>query len=160
MPLVWRSISISRTSTAAVRIGRFLPEISDGVPSTVVLAMGANGTSSGRKALLDRIEWQATPGPATATGALMKGEVDCVETPLPQLRENHAIAVDIRAMYATSHRSSSTSEPWKTYHCDNRSDTTRKWDCRQTERVPVAGHSWHVIDLDGKHSAILYNSRL
>jgi peptide/nickel transport system substrate-binding protein len=58
-----------------------------------------NGTSGGRKALLDRVEWHAIPDPATAAGALLKGEMDWVETPLPdllpQLRRNRDIVVDI-----------------------------------------------------------------
>jgi peptide/nickel transport system substrate-binding protein len=58
-----------------------------------------NGTSGGRKALLDRVEWHAIPDPATAAGALLTGEMDWVETPLPdllsQLRRNRDIVVDI-----------------------------------------------------------------
>jgi peptide/nickel transport system substrate-binding protein len=58
-----------------------------------------NGTSGGRRALLDRIEWHAIPDPATAAGALLKGEMDWVETPLPdllpRLRQERSIVVDI-----------------------------------------------------------------
>jgi peptide/nickel transport system substrate-binding protein len=59
----------------------------------------ANGTSGGRRALLHRIEWHAIPDPATAAGALLKGEMDWIETPLPdllpRLRQNRNIVVDI-----------------------------------------------------------------
>jgi len=44
-----------------------------------------NGTSGGRVAKFDRVEWQAIPDPATAASALIKGEVDWVETPLTDL---------------------------------------------------------------------------
>ena len=58
-----------------------------------------NGTSGGRKALLDRVEWHAIPDPATAAGALLKGEMDWVETPLPdllpRLRQDRSIVVSI-----------------------------------------------------------------
>ena len=58
-----------------------------------------NGTSGGRRALLDRIEWHAIPDFATAAGALLKGEMDWVETPLPdllpRLRQDRSIVVDI-----------------------------------------------------------------
>jgi peptide/nickel transport system substrate-binding protein len=58
-----------------------------------------NGTSGGRRALLDRVEWHAIPDPATAVSALLKGEMDWVETPLPdllpRLRQNREIVVDI-----------------------------------------------------------------
>jgi len=58
-----------------------------------------NGTSGGRVAKLDRVEWRAIPDPATAASALQKGEVDWVETPLPdllaRLRQNRAITVEI-----------------------------------------------------------------
>src|SRR4029077_7083845 len=58
-----------------------------------------NGTSGGRRPLLDRVEWHAIPDPATAASALLKGEMDWVETPLPdllsRLRQNRDIVVDI-----------------------------------------------------------------
>jgi peptide/nickel transport system substrate-binding protein len=58
-----------------------------------------NGTSGGRFAKLDRIEWLAMPDPGTAASALLKGEVDWVETPLPdllgRLRQHSGIVVDI-----------------------------------------------------------------
>ena len=58
-----------------------------------------NGTAGARVAKLDRIEWRAMPDPGTAAAALMKGEVDWIETPLPdllgQLRKNRDIVVDI-----------------------------------------------------------------
>lgn len=58
-----------------------------------------NGTSGGRVARLDRIEWRAIPDPATAAAALQKGEVDWIETPLPdllgRLRQSRDIVIDI-----------------------------------------------------------------
>jgi peptide/nickel transport system substrate-binding protein len=57
------------------------------------------GTSGGRVAKVDRIEWRAIPDPATAVGALIKGEVDWIETPLndliPTLRKSRDVVVDI-----------------------------------------------------------------
>jgi peptide/nickel transport system substrate-binding protein len=58
-----------------------------------------NGTSGGRIAKVDRIEWRAIPDPATAASALLKGEVDWLETPLtdllPQLRGSRDVVVDV-----------------------------------------------------------------
>jgi peptide/nickel transport system substrate-binding protein len=58
-----------------------------------------NGTSGGRIAKFDRVEWRAIPDPATAGAALLKGEVDWIETPLPdlvaRLRQSRDIVVDI-----------------------------------------------------------------
>ena len=45
----------------------------------------ANGTAGGRHVLIDRVEWKAIPDPATAANALITGEVDWLETPLPDL---------------------------------------------------------------------------
>ena len=80
-----------------------------------------NGTSGGRQAKLDRIEWRAMPDPGTAASALLKGEVDWVETPLPdllgRLRQNRDIVVDITNPYGAymllrpNHVSGPTAKP-------------------------------------------------
>jgi peptide/nickel transport system substrate-binding protein len=58
-----------------------------------------NGTAGGRVAKVERVEWRAIPDPATAAAALLKGEVDWLETPLPdlvaRLRQSRDIVVDI-----------------------------------------------------------------
>lgn len=57
----------------------------------------ANGTAGGRHALVDRLEWKAMPDPATAANALITGEVDWLEAPLPdlvpRLRASHDVTV-------------------------------------------------------------------
>ncbi len=45
----------------------------------------ANYTSGGLRAMVDRVEWHVIPDPATAANALVAGEVDWLETPLPDL---------------------------------------------------------------------------
>ena len=42
-------------------------------------------TAGGKRALVDRIEWQIIPDQATAASALRSGEVDWMEIPLPDL---------------------------------------------------------------------------
>ena len=58
-----------------------------------------SGTAGGRRAKMERIEWRAMPDPATAANALLKAEVDWIETPLPdllgRLRQNRGVVVDI-----------------------------------------------------------------
>ncbi len=44
-----------------------------------------NFSSGGLRALVDRVEWHVIPDAATAASALRTGEVDWVETPLPDL---------------------------------------------------------------------------
>jgi peptide/nickel transport system substrate-binding protein len=55
--------------------------------------------AGGKRMLFDRIEWQILNDAATVGAALQNGEVDWVETPLPDLvpllRRNRSIAVDI-----------------------------------------------------------------
>jgi peptide/nickel transport system substrate-binding protein len=55
--------------------------------------------AGGKRMLVDRVEWQILPDPATAAAALQNGEVDWLETPLPdllpKLRTNKDIAVDV-----------------------------------------------------------------
>jgi len=41
----------------------------------------ASGLAGGKIAKLDRVEWMAIPDQQTATSALMKGEIDMIETP-------------------------------------------------------------------------------
>jgi peptide/nickel transport system substrate-binding protein len=45
----------------------------------------ASYTSGGLRAMVDRVEWHVVPDPATAANALIAGEVDWLETPLPDL---------------------------------------------------------------------------
>ena len=58
-----------------------------------------NFSSGGLRALVDRVEWQIIPDPATAANALVRGEVDWVETPLPDLlpmlRKTAGVAVGV-----------------------------------------------------------------
>ncbi|MFO1025179.1 MAG: ABC transporter substrate-binding protein [Acetobacteraceae bacterium] len=58
-----------------------------------------NGTAGGRRAFFERVEWRVLPDPATAAVALQKGEVDWVETPLPdligRLRQSRDVTVGI-----------------------------------------------------------------
>ncbi|HKM65459.1 MAG TPA: ABC transporter substrate-binding protein [Acidisphaera sp.] len=58
-----------------------------------------NWISGGKRMLLDRIDWQILPDPATAAAALQNGEVDWWETPLPDLipllKRSGKINVDI-----------------------------------------------------------------
>lgn len=44
-----------------------------------------SGTSGAQRALVDRVELKTLPDPATAVGALMRGEVDWIDTPLTDL---------------------------------------------------------------------------
>ncbi|WP_200845143.1 ABC transporter substrate-binding protein [Roseomonas sp. 18066] len=59
----------------------------------------ASWLAGGKRILVDRVEWAIIPDAATAAGALQSGEVDWLETPLPDLipvmKRNRAIAVDI-----------------------------------------------------------------
>ena len=59
----------------------------------------ASWMAGGKRMLLDRIEWRILPDPSTAAAALQRGEVDWLETPLPDLlpllRANRDIAVDV-----------------------------------------------------------------
>ena len=45
----------------------------------------ASYTAGGHRVLVDRVEWKMIPDGATATNALMTGEVDWIEIPLPDL---------------------------------------------------------------------------
>jgi peptide/nickel transport system substrate-binding protein len=55
--------------------------------------------SGGKRINFDRIEWKILPDPATGAGALQNGEVDWLETPLPDLvpllKSSPGVAVDI-----------------------------------------------------------------
>jgi peptide/nickel transport system substrate-binding protein len=55
--------------------------------------------SGGKVANLDRVEWMIQPDPATAWGALEKGEVDWLERPLfdlvPKMRATHGVQVEV-----------------------------------------------------------------
>ena len=59
----------------------------------------ANWLSGGKRLNFDRIEWQIVPDGATASAALQNGEVDWVETPLPDLypllQKSPGVKVDI-----------------------------------------------------------------
>ena len=56
-------------------------------------------TSGGLRAMVDRVEWHVIPDPATAANALVAGEIDWLETPLPDLlpmlRKSSAITVGV-----------------------------------------------------------------
>ena len=56
-------------------------------------------TAGGKRAFIDRIEWQILPDPATAAGALTAGEVDWLEYPstdlAPMLRRNRDVTVAV-----------------------------------------------------------------
>src|SRR3954453_21895915 len=58
----------------------------------------ADFTSGGKRVLVDRVEWRIVPDAATAANALQQGEVDWVESPLPDLlpvlRGNRNVVVD------------------------------------------------------------------
>ena len=47
----------------------------------------ADFTGGAKRALVERVEWRIMPDPATQANALMTGEVDWVEQPLPDLLE-------------------------------------------------------------------------
>lgn len=56
-----------------------------------------NGTAGGRRVFIDRIEWIAIPDAATAANALIKGEVDWLDTPhgdlVPALKQRRDVTV-------------------------------------------------------------------
>lgn len=54
-----------------------------------------SGTSGGRRALVERVELTTLPDPATAASALMAGEVDWIDTPLPDLLPRLAAHRDV-----------------------------------------------------------------
>ena len=58
-----------------------------------------SGTSGGRVAKVDRIEWRTIPEPATQAAALMTGEIDWISTPLPdvipRLRQRRDVVVQV-----------------------------------------------------------------
>ena len=58
-----------------------------------------SGTSGGRIAKLDRVEWRVIPDAATQAGALQTGEVDWIGAPVPDvvpiLRRNPNIVVEV-----------------------------------------------------------------
>ncbi len=41
--------------------------------------------AGGKVAKVDRVEWLAIPDPSTAVNALMAGEIDLIESPVPDL---------------------------------------------------------------------------
>ncbi len=55
--------------------------------------------AGGKRMLVDRVEWNVMPDPATAAAALQNGEVDWWENPIsdlvPLLRKNRNVSVDI-----------------------------------------------------------------
>lgn len=55
-------------------------------PGYVPREGGGSGHSAGpKRVLVDRVEWQIIPDPATAASALRTGEIDWLETPAPDL---------------------------------------------------------------------------
>jgi peptide/nickel transport system substrate-binding protein len=59
----------------------------------------ASWLAGGKHIMIDRIEWNVMPDPATAAAALQNGEIDWWESPIsdlvPLLRKNRNVAVDI-----------------------------------------------------------------
>ena len=59
----------------------------------------AVGSTGGKVAYIDRVEWHTIPDPATAAAALQSGEIDWWEQPtadlLPTLRRRQGVTVDI-----------------------------------------------------------------
>ncbi len=59
----------------------------------------AVGTTGGKVAFIDRVEWHTIPDPATAAAALQSGEIDWWEQPtadlLPTLRRRQGVTVDV-----------------------------------------------------------------
>jgi peptide/nickel transport system substrate-binding protein len=59
----------------------------------------ASWLAGGKRMNFDRIEWHILPDAATASGALQNGEIDWLETPLPDLipllKKSPGVAVDI-----------------------------------------------------------------
>lgn len=99
-----------------------------------------NGTSGGRIARIERLEWRAMPDPATAAAALQTGEVDWIETPLADLlgglRRNRDIKVDVADPHGNylllrpNHLSGPTANPairptLKPRHCVSAGSTAR-----------------------------------
>ncbi len=55
----------------------------------------ADFTAGAKRALVERVEWRIMPDPATQANALLTGEVDWVEQPLPDLLERLRRSKDI-----------------------------------------------------------------
>ena len=80
-----------------------------------------NGMAGGRVAKIDRVEWRAMPDPSTAANALLTGEVDWLEAPVPDLlaglRRGRDIVVEITNPYGVmpllrpNHASGPTANP-------------------------------------------------
>jgi peptide/nickel transport system substrate-binding protein len=65
----------------------------------------ASYAAGGYRVLVDRVEWQIIPDPATAANALAAGEVDWIDAPLPDLlgmlRKQAGVVVDVLDNYGT-----------------------------------------------------------
>ena len=72
-------------------------------PGYVPRAEPASGIAGGKRVLIDRVEWQAVPDPATQAAALRNGEIDFIETPtldlVPMLTA--AKGVHVEALWPT-----------------------------------------------------------
>ena len=56
----------------------------------------ASGLAGGKIAKLDRVEWVAIPDQQTATSALIKGEIDMIETPQHDLLKMMEASPDVK----------------------------------------------------------------
>jgi peptide/nickel transport system substrate-binding protein len=108
MPARIAATSPFKQITEVVGSGPFRFEASDYVSGSRAVFPKARGyvprseaadfTSGGKRALVDRIEWRIVPDAATAANALQVGEIDWLESPLPDLlpllRKNKDVVVD------------------------------------------------------------------
>lgn len=61
-----------------------------------------SGTSGGRIAKMDRIEWRVIPEAVTSAGALLTGEVDWISPPIPELLPRLRRSRDIVVGFSTA----------------------------------------------------------
>ncbi len=80
-----------------------------------------NGAAGGRVAKVERVEWHGIPDPSTAANALVTGEIDWLEGPVPdlisRLRRSRDVVVDVINRYGVlpllrpNHASGPTANP-------------------------------------------------
>src|ERR1700722_12638876 len=87
----YRFIASEFSANSLAVLARF-----DGYPPR---AEPSSGTSGGRIARVERVEWRVIPDPATQAAALQTGEIDWIGTPVPDviptLRRNPNIVVEV-----------------------------------------------------------------